>query len=150
MFRNFEYLIVFSSTPGVLPEQNDWYWIQPWKVNEIKAYKNRYFSKDRLEQLFFYHSLLLNASRMGYWCVTYDLYRSQMSNSCVILYMSHRSATYKSLMDRRQVSFKSQMSNRLVTCGLLHMSHRYVTCRLQMRHVWVTDGSLTDHSRVTQ
>ncbi len=39
MIRNFEYLIVFTSAPGVLPEQNDRYWIQPWKVNEIKAYK---------------------------------------------------------------------------------------------------------------
>ncbi len=39
MIRNFEYLIVFTSTPGVLPEQNDRYWIQPWKVNEIKVYK---------------------------------------------------------------------------------------------------------------
>ncbi len=40
MFWNFEYLIVFTSAPGVPPEQNDRYWIQPWKVNEIKAYKN--------------------------------------------------------------------------------------------------------------
>ncbi len=39
MIRNFEYLIVFSSAPGVLPEQNERYRIQPWKVNEIKAYK---------------------------------------------------------------------------------------------------------------
>ncbi len=39
MIRNFKYFIVFASAPGVLPEQNDWYWIQPWKVNEIKAYK---------------------------------------------------------------------------------------------------------------
>ncbi len=39
MIRNFEYLIVFTSAPDVLPEQNDRYWIQPWKVNEIKAYK---------------------------------------------------------------------------------------------------------------
>ncbi len=39
MIRNFEYLIVFTSAPDVLPEQNDQYWIQPWKVNEIKAYK---------------------------------------------------------------------------------------------------------------
>ncbi len=41
MIRNFEYLIVFTSAPGVLPEQNDRYRIQAWKVNEIKAYKNR-------------------------------------------------------------------------------------------------------------
>ncbi len=40
MIRDFEYLIVFTSAPGVLPEQNDWYRIQPWKVNEIKVYKN--------------------------------------------------------------------------------------------------------------
>ncbi len=40
MFRNFKYLIIFTSTPGVPPEQNDQYWIQPWKVNEIKVYKN--------------------------------------------------------------------------------------------------------------
>ncbi len=40
MIRNFEYLTVFTSAPGVLPEQNDRYQIQPWKVNEIKAYKN--------------------------------------------------------------------------------------------------------------
>ncbi len=40
MIQNFEYLIVFTSAPGVLPEQNDQYRIQPWKVNEIKAYKN--------------------------------------------------------------------------------------------------------------
>ncbi len=30
----------FYYTPAVLPEQNDWYQIQPWKVNEIKSYKN--------------------------------------------------------------------------------------------------------------
>ncbi len=40
IIRNFEYLIVFTSAPGVLPEQNDRYRIRPWKVNEIKAYKN--------------------------------------------------------------------------------------------------------------
>ncbi len=40
MIRNFEYLIVFTGAPGVLPEQNDRYRIQSWKVNEIKAYKN--------------------------------------------------------------------------------------------------------------
>ncbi len=40
MIRNFTYLIIFTSAPGVLPEQNERYWIQPWKVNEIKAYKN--------------------------------------------------------------------------------------------------------------
>ncbi len=40
MIRNFEYLTVFTSAPGVLPEQNDRYQIQPWKVNEIKAYQN--------------------------------------------------------------------------------------------------------------
>ncbi len=34
-------MLVFTSAPGVLPEQNDWYRIQPWKVNEIKAYKNQ-------------------------------------------------------------------------------------------------------------
>ncbi len=39
MIQNFEYLIVFISASGVLPEQNDRYRIQPWKVNEIKAYK---------------------------------------------------------------------------------------------------------------
>ncbi len=39
MIWNFEYLIVFTSAPGVLPEQNDPYQIQPWKVNEIKVYK---------------------------------------------------------------------------------------------------------------
>ncbi len=38
MIKNFKYLIVFTSAPGVLPEQNDRYQIQPWKVNEIKAY----------------------------------------------------------------------------------------------------------------
>ncbi len=38
--RNFKYFIVFTSAPGVLPQQNDRYRIQPWKVNEIKAYKN--------------------------------------------------------------------------------------------------------------
>ncbi len=41
MIRNFEYLLVFTSTPGVLPEQNDRYQIQPWKVNEIKEYSKR-------------------------------------------------------------------------------------------------------------
>ncbi len=41
MIRNFEYLTVFTSAPGVLSEQNDGYQIQPWKVNEIKAYKKR-------------------------------------------------------------------------------------------------------------
>ncbi len=41
MIQNFEYLTVFTSAPGVLPEQNDRYQIQPRKVNEIKAYKNR-------------------------------------------------------------------------------------------------------------
>ncbi len=40
MIRNFEYLIVFTSAPSVLLEQNDRYRIQAWKVNEIKAYKN--------------------------------------------------------------------------------------------------------------
>ncbi len=40
MILNFEYLIVFTSTPGVLPEQNDRYRIEPWKANEIKVYKN--------------------------------------------------------------------------------------------------------------
>ncbi len=40
MILNFKYLIVFTSAPGVLPEQNDRYKIQPWKVNEIKVYKN--------------------------------------------------------------------------------------------------------------
>ncbi len=29
MIRNFEYLIVFTSAPGVLPEQNGRYQIQP-------------------------------------------------------------------------------------------------------------------------
>ncbi len=29
MIRDFEYLIVFNSTPGVLPEENDRYQIQP-------------------------------------------------------------------------------------------------------------------------
>ncbi len=41
MIRNFEYVIVFTSAPGVLPEQNDWYRIQPWKVDGIKAYKKK-------------------------------------------------------------------------------------------------------------
>ncbi len=41
MIQNFEYLIVFTSAPGVLPEQNDRYRIQPSKVNEIKAYTNK-------------------------------------------------------------------------------------------------------------
>ncbi len=41
MIRNFPYLIVFTSAPGVLPEQHDPYRIQPRKVNEIKAYKNQ-------------------------------------------------------------------------------------------------------------
>ncbi len=41
MIRNFEYLTVFTCAPGVLPEQNDRYQIQPWKVNEIKAYKKK-------------------------------------------------------------------------------------------------------------
>ncbi len=39
MIRNFKNFIVFTSAPGFLPEQNDRYRIQPWKVNEIKAYK---------------------------------------------------------------------------------------------------------------
>ncbi len=43
MILNFEYLIVFTSAPGVLPEQNDQYRIPPWKVNEIKAYKKEKF-----------------------------------------------------------------------------------------------------------
>ncbi len=37
MIRNFEYLIVFTSAPGVLPEQNYRYWIKSRKVNEIKG-----------------------------------------------------------------------------------------------------------------
>ncbi len=37
----FRIFIVFTSAPGVLPEQNDRYRIQPWKVNEIKAYKKK-------------------------------------------------------------------------------------------------------------
>ncbi len=40
MIQNFEYFMVFISALGTLPEQNDRYQIQPWKVNEIKAYKN--------------------------------------------------------------------------------------------------------------
>ncbi len=40
MIQNFKYLLVFTSAPGGLPEQNDRYRIQPWKVNEIKAYNN--------------------------------------------------------------------------------------------------------------
>ncbi len=43
MIRNFKYFIVFTSTPSVLPEQNDRYRIQPGKVNEIKAYKKAVF-----------------------------------------------------------------------------------------------------------
>ncbi len=43
MIRNFEYLIVFTSASGVLPEENDRYRIQPWKVNGIKAYKKQGF-----------------------------------------------------------------------------------------------------------
>ncbi len=39
MTQNFEYLIVFTSTLGVLPKQNDRYRVQPWKVNEIKSCK---------------------------------------------------------------------------------------------------------------
>ncbi len=39
MIWNFEYLIVFTRAPGVLPEQYERYWIQPWKVNDIKANK---------------------------------------------------------------------------------------------------------------
>ncbi len=35
MIRNFEHLIVFTSAPSVLPEQNDRYRIQPRKVIEI-------------------------------------------------------------------------------------------------------------------
>ncbi len=50
MIRNFEYLIVFTGAPGVLPEQNDRYPIQPWKVNGIKAYNNRQpFNWDNIE-----------------------------------------------------------------------------------------------------
>ncbi len=45
MIRNFEYLTVFTSAPDVLPEQNDRYRIQPWKVNKIKAYKKVIFKK---------------------------------------------------------------------------------------------------------
>ncbi len=41
MIQNFEYLIVFTRALGVLPEQKDRYQIQPWKVNEIKAYKKK-------------------------------------------------------------------------------------------------------------
>ncbi len=42
MIQNFEYLIVFTGAPGVLPEQNGQYRIQPWKVNEIKAYNIKF------------------------------------------------------------------------------------------------------------
>ncbi len=52
MMQNFKYFIVFTSAPGVLPEQNDWYRIQPWKVNEIKAYKNNW----KQEQKWFYEN----------------------------------------------------------------------------------------------
>ncbi len=45
MIRNFEHLIVFTSALGVLPEQFEQYWIQPWKVNEIKVYKKWIKSK---------------------------------------------------------------------------------------------------------
>ncbi len=56
MIRNFKYLTVFTSAPGVLPEQNDRYRIQPWKVNEIKAYKNWrpvWLESSRLKSEFF-------------------------------------------------------------------------------------------------
>ncbi len=49
MFRNFEYMIVFTSAPGVLPEQNDRYGIQPWKVNEIKAYNMEFNLEKRMK-----------------------------------------------------------------------------------------------------
>ncbi len=45
MIQNFEYLTVFTSAPGVLPEQNDRYQIQPWNVNEIKGYNINYIKK---------------------------------------------------------------------------------------------------------
>ncbi len=51
MIRNFEYLRVFTSAPSVLPEQNDHYRIQPWKVNEIKAYKNHFTITLKLTKL---------------------------------------------------------------------------------------------------
>ncbi len=54
MIRNFEYLILFTSAHGVLPEQNDEYRIQPRKVNEIKAYnkKRNYHVCAKLRHLF--------------------------------------------------------------------------------------------------
>ncbi len=36
MIWNFEYLIVFTSAPSILPEQNDQYWMQPWKVKKAR------------------------------------------------------------------------------------------------------------------
>ncbi len=56
MIWNFEYLIVFTSAPNVLPEQNDWYRIQPWKVNEIKAYK-----KERIPEMLLDFLLITDA-----------------------------------------------------------------------------------------
>ncbi len=41
MIWNFKNFIVFTSAPSVLPEQNDQYRIQPWKVNDIKAYEKK-------------------------------------------------------------------------------------------------------------
>ncbi len=37
MIRNFKYFIVITSAPGVLPKQNDWYRIQPWKSQWNKS-----------------------------------------------------------------------------------------------------------------
>ncbi len=70
MLRNFKYFIVFTSAHGVLQEQNDWYRIQPWKVNEIKAYKNQQISawwKICTKPHFFFTLYILSCSSAHYY-----------------------------------------------------------------------------------
>ncbi len=62
MIRNFKYFTVFTSAHGVLLEQHDWNQIQPWKVNEIKAYKNISRTEEILALKFLSKNLILDTS----------------------------------------------------------------------------------------
>ncbi len=57
MIRNFKYFILFTSAPCVLPEQNDQYRIQPWKVNEIKAYNDNHAVGNQEKYSYYLHGL---------------------------------------------------------------------------------------------
>ncbi len=74
MIWNFEYLIVFTSAHGVLPEQNDRYRIQPCKVNKIKVYKNmkRKSRKDTTRIFSVFKNLYVFYFKFDEWKIPYD------------------------------------------------------------------------------